>query len=40
MWPGLPDFSWYKIPETVKNIPNNDKIYVPNGHKIYQIVLK
>jgi hypothetical protein len=30
--PGLPDFSWYKIPKTGKNIPN--------GHKIYQMAIK
>jgi hypothetical protein len=32
--PGLPDFSWYNIP---KREETYHKIYIPNGHKIYQI---
>jgi hypothetical protein len=37
--PGLPDFSWYKMPKRRKNIPNHHTIYqmatkIPNGRKI------
>jgi hypothetical protein len=47
-WPGLPDFSWYSIPNREKYIPGYHKIYqmakkftswmqtIPNEHKIYQ----
>jgi hypothetical protein len=43
--PGLPDFSWYDIPTQGKiyeittkytKLPQN----IPNGHKIYQTVVK
>jgi hypothetical protein len=33
--PGLPDFSWYNIKKW-ENIPNNNKVGIPNSHKIYQ----
>jgi hypothetical protein len=35
----LPEFSWYKIPKTGKNVPNCHKIHqiaAKYGHKIYQ----
>jgi hypothetical protein len=32
---GLPDFSWHTQNE--KNIPNYNKVHIPNGHKAYKI---
>jgi hypothetical protein len=40
--PGLPDFSWYKIPKREKytklprTIPNVHKIYITKDHKMDQ----
>jgi hypothetical protein len=34
--PGLPDFSWYKIPKRGKICTNN----LTNDHKIYQMAVK
>jgi hypothetical protein len=31
----LPDFPWYNK-KTEENMPNDHKIGIPNGHKIYQ----
>jgi hypothetical protein len=40
--PGLPDFYWYNIPRSGKNIPNYHKIYqmaikTPHGRNIYEM---
>jgi hypothetical protein len=42
---GLPDFSWYMIPNPEKNVTNEHKMYqmvinIPNVRKIFQMAIK
>jgi hypothetical protein len=36
--PGLPDFSWYNVPQREKMYQITENI--PNGHKTYQMAVK